>query len=111
VLTLAPGGTYACVPAPACAPIGAGGRWERYGDFEVAFHGADGIARLERVVTFRGELRLTAMDDIDSWPRELTFRHRAPASQRIVEADEGAHRSSRIQSSSPAPSQLNSRVR
>jgi hypothetical protein len=79
-LTLERGGTYACVPVSGCDSIGPGGHWERKGDFEVAFHRADGTEHLERVVSFRGEFRLTDMSDIDLWTRELTFRRRAPAS-------------------------------
>ena len=79
-LTLLPTGEYTCVGGDACALLRNRGQWRREGDFELAFHHANGTEAIYRVVTFRGVRRLTQIPDIELWTRDLTFQQIAPGS-------------------------------
>jgi len=79
-LRLGRDGTYDCTPTALCGDLTAAGRWSRSADFDVILMPVGGGSITRRVITFAGAFRLTQMDDIDLWNRQLTFKHRAPAS-------------------------------
>ena len=75
VLELGRDGSYSCAPRTSCGDLTAAGRWSRREDFDVVLRPADGGSITRRVIIFSGAFRLTQMEDIDGWNRELTFKH------------------------------------